>query len=93
MLSQDMSQDKSQTKVTIYYDGLCHLWSAEIAHYKKMRGSENIHFFDITSIDFDAKKEELDPLKVHQTIHAKDQDGNIHLGIDALKFIPPLASK
>jgi predicted DCC family thiol-disulfide oxidoreductase YuxK len=102
MLSQDMSQDKSQTKVTVYYDGLCQLCSREIAHYKKMRGADNIHFLDITNADFDAKREDLDPIKVHQTIHAKDQNGKIHLGVDAflliwsqlnaMKFLPPLAS-
>lgn len=70
-------------KITVYYDGLCHLCSREINHYKTMSGSEKIQFVDITSALFSAKKEGLNPQAIHKIIHVRDQSGNIKLGVDA----------
>lgn len=96
-----METKAENKKLTIFYDGLCHLCSREINHYKKMRGSENIIFTDITSADFDAQLENLDPFAIHQSLHARDINGNIKTGVDvfiaiwkelpALKFLVPIA--
>lgn len=96
-----MMTKASDKKITVFYDGLCHLCSREINHYKKMRGCENINFTDITSAEFDAKVEKLDPFAIHQTLHARDRDGKVKTGVDvfiliwselpALKFLVPIA--
>lgn len=72
---------KGRTKV--YYDGLCYLCSFEIAHYQKMKGSDSIDFIDITGPHFDAAKEQLDPFKIHESLHVRDASGNVHTGVDA----------
>lgn len=70
-------------KVTVYFDGLCHLCSREINHYRSMKGSDNINFVDITGTDFDSFREGLDPIQIHKVMHVRDSEGNIHLGVDA----------
>jgi len=92
----------SQSGITVYYDGLCQLCSREIEHYKKMDGASNILFVDITSSGFEAEAEGLDPHKIHQSLHVRDANGQIHIGVEAfiviwsqlnsLKKIAPLAS-
>lgn len=74
-------------QIKVYYDGLCVVCSSEINHYKKMNGSENIDFIDITSSDFRADVEGLDPQKVHEELHAKDAFGQLHVGVDAFILI------
>jgi predicted DCC family thiol-disulfide oxidoreductase YuxK len=73
--------------IKVYFDGLCVVCSAEISHYKKMKGSENIDFIDITSNQFNSKKENLDPFLVHKELHAKDENGQLHIGVDAFSLI------
>lgn len=95
------TDSQPQNKISIYYDGLCHLCSREINHYRKMKGAENINFIDITTSSFDAKKENLDPVQIHKTMHVKDQEGHFHVGVDAficiwknlpaLRFMVPIA--
>ena len=89
--------------IKVYFDGLCHLCSREIEHYKKMKGSERINFVDITGPSFDSKLEGLDPIEVHRNLHAKDSEGRIYKGVDtfiliwsqleALKKFVPFASR
>ena len=69
--------------VKVYYDGLCHLCSREIEHYRRQGGSESLQFVDITSSDFDALREGLDPYRVHREMHVRAQDGSLKTGIDA----------
>lgn len=64
-----MSQD-----LTVYFDGLCRLCSAEINHYRKLKGSEKIRFVDITSTSFKAKAHGVDPYQVHKIMHVKRGD-------------------
>lgn len=71
----------------VFYDGLCVLCSSEINHYKKMKGAENIKFVDIAGLDFDAKKEGLDPFLVHKELHAKDEHGRVFVGVDTFILI------
>lgn len=74
-------------QIKVYYDGLCVVCSSEINHYKKMNGSKNIDFIDITSSDFRADVEGLNPQKVHEELHAKDARGQLHVGVDAFILI------
>lgn len=72
-----------KNKISVYYDGLCHLCSREINHYRKMKGADQIRFVDITALDFDAAAEGVDPVKVHQHMHVRGADGQLHTGVDA----------
>lgn len=69
-------------KTRIYYDGLCKVCSAEINHYRKQVGAEELEFIDITQPNFDAAREGLDPYKVHLHLHARKPDGQILTGVD-----------
>lgn len=67
----------------VYYDSLCKVCSAEIEHYKKQQGAERIIFIDIFSQEFDAAKENVDPLLVHKVMHVRADSGELKLGVDA----------
>ena len=69
--------------ITVYYDGLCKVCSKEISFYRKQRGADAIKFVDICSATFDAKSEGLDPVRVHQVMHVRRQDGTLALKVDA----------
>ena len=74
-------------QIKVFYDGLCVVCSSEINHYKKMKGSENILFVDITAPEFNPLTEGLDPQKVHEELHAKDSTGKLHVGVDTFILI------
>jgi predicted DCC family thiol-disulfide oxidoreductase YuxK len=80
-----MAQKKTalEPALTVYFDGLCHLCSREIDHYRKQSGSDKISFKDITAEDFDAQSEGVDPQQVHKVMHVKDSSGNLHTGVQA----------
>ncbi len=73
----------NQNKIQVYFDGLCHLCSREIDHYRKQIGSQKIQFADITAPDFDPEKAGLDPIRVHQEMHVRKSDGSLTVGVDA----------
>lgn len=87
MAQEKMSQTKIKTDdtpaLTVYFDGLCHLCSREIDHYRKQTGSDKIAFRDITAVDFNAPAEGLDPFLVHKVMHVKDASGQTHTGVQA----------
>jgi predicted DCC family thiol-disulfide oxidoreductase YuxK len=67
----------------VYFDGLCHLCSREIDHYRRQTGSSGLKFVDITSSEFDARNEGLDAAKVHRELHVRRSDGSLATGVDA----------
>lgn len=73
----------TQNRIQVYFDGLCHLCSREIDHYRKLKGSEQIEFVDITAPDFDPRKSGLDPVRVHREMHVRKSDGSLAIGVDA----------
>ena len=102
-----METDSSQShayprQTTVFYDGLCHLCSREIEHYRRMKGSDQLDFVDITSADFDPKRWGLDPQKVHQHLHVLGVHGRWQIGVAAfiaiwtelpnLRWLVPVAS-
>ena len=70
-------------KTTIYFDGLCHLCSREINHYRKMAGADRLEFKDITATGFDAAGEGLDPKEIHRVMHVRAANGELRRGVDA----------
>lgn len=87
--------------ITVYFDGLCRLCSREIRHYQKLEGADRVRFVDIAQADFKAEKEGVDPVDIHRTMHVRDRNGKLQLGVDAficiwselpsLRFLVPLA--
>lgn len=71
------------SKTQIFFDGLCHLCSREIQHYRKQTGNEDLEFVDITAPGFDAKQAGLDPIEVHRQMHVRRADGSLAVGVDA----------
>lgn len=82
-----MCNGGQMSQLTVYYDELCVLCSAEIHHYKKQTGSDQISFIDITSDSFDASKEGIDPYQAHKIMHAKTNQGKILTKIDSFVAI------
>ena len=78
---------KSQSKTTVYFDGLCRACSMEIDYYRKQKGSDRIDFVDIMSPEFSAESHGLDPRKVHRVMHVRSADGVLHEGVDAFRAI------
>ncbi|MEI8025924.1 MAG: DUF393 domain-containing protein [Pseudomonadota bacterium] len=69
--------------ITVYYDGLCKVCSKEISLYRNQLGSDSLKFVDICSQEFDAKAEGLDPVRVHQVMHVRRQDGTLALKVES----------
>jgi predicted DCC family thiol-disulfide oxidoreductase YuxK len=74
---------KSTERFRVYYDGLCPLCSREIEYYRKKDREAVIDWIDITQDNFDASAEGLDPDRVHQFFHVKDEHGEVVVGVDA----------
>lgn len=82
-----MADSAQSTKIQVFYDGLCRVCSAEIETYRRMRGADGIDFVDITSPQFSAEKEGLDPFLVHKELHARTSDGQIVKGVETFILI------
>lgn len=74
---------KKETKLKVYYDGLCMVCSKEINYYKNQIGAENIDFIDIFSTSFDPVYEGVDPVSIHRVMHARRPDGTLATRMDA----------
>lgn len=75
------------SQVSVYYDGLCKVCAWEMSHYQRNEQADRIRFVDISSPNFDAKSENLDPFLVHKVMHAKDKFGHLHTRVDAFVLI------
>jgi predicted DCC family thiol-disulfide oxidoreductase YuxK len=73
------------TRLIIYYDGLCHLCSREINHYRH-RTDDSVQYVDIMQEDFDPELHGVDAKAVHKTMHAR-LDGELNKGVDAFLAI------
>lgn len=72
------------TKISILYDGACHLCSYEMTHYKKICDTSKIEFIDITKPDFSANYYNLNAMEVNRYLHVVDSSTKkVWRGIDA----------
>ncbi len=67
----------------IYFDGQCHLCSAEISHYQKVKGHENLSFVNIADPSFQAENEGLNADAVNRFMHVKNERGEIFTKVNA----------
>ena len=81
--------------LTVYFDGLCKVCSHEIAIYRRRDQASRVRWVDIMDPHFEAAAEGLDPVLVHQEMHARRSDGVLAVGVEAFveiwKVIPGFA--
>jgi len=73
--------------IKVFYDGKCGLCSKEINHYRKIAPAGIFDWQDITESDDDLKKEGISLSEGLKLLHAKDEAGKMHLGVDAFILI------
>ncbi len=73
--------------ITVFYDGKCGLCSKEITYYRKIAPNNIFDWQDIiVSVD-ELKKANISLTEGLKLLHAKDDDGQIYIGIDAFILI------
>jgi predicted DCC family thiol-disulfide oxidoreductase YuxK len=77
---------KCEHDLSVYYDGSCSLCQAEIAHYRRQPGAEEINFVDVSSSSCDPG-----PGLVRDTamarFHVRTKDGTLLSGAEAFARI------
>ncbi len=73
--------------ITVFYDGKCGLCSKEINRYKKIAPEGVFNWQDITRSTAALKKEGIMPSDGLRLLHAKDDRGKLHVGVDAFVLI------
>lgn len=73
--------------ITVFYDGKCGLCSKEINHYRKIAPNGTFDWQDITEYADDLKKEGISLSAGLKFLHAKDEEGLVHVGVDAFILI------
>lgn len=73
--------------ITVFYDGKCGLCSKEINYYRKIAPSGIFDWQDITESAGDLNKEGISLAEGLKLLHAKDNNGKMHVGVDAFILI------
>ena len=73
--------------ITVFYDGKCGLCSKEINYYRKIAPTGTFSWQDITECADDLKKEGISLSEGLKLLHVKDEEGLMHVGVDAFILI------
>lgn len=73
--------------ITIFYDGKCGLCSKEINHYRKIAPDGIFNWQDITQSTTELHKEGISLAEGLKLLHARDETGKLHIGVDAFVLI------
>lgn len=73
--------------ITVFYDGQCGLCSKEINHYKKVAAEGIFDWQDVTRDTTVLKQEGISVTQALKSLHARDNNGNMHIGVDAFILI------
>ena len=73
--------------ITVFYDGKCGLCSKEINHYRKIAPSNIFNWQDITESADELNQEGITLAEGLRLLHAKDNSGQINVGVDAFILI------
>jgi len=68
--------------LTIFYDGLCPLCSAEINQLKTFDSKNQLVFQDIQSVDFLQRYPYIDKLEANRILHGQLSNGEMIYGLD-----------
>ena len=69
--------------ITVFYDGKCGLCSKEIRHYMKISPPKTFIWRDIANEPQHLKNINVSQSNALRRLHVADQEGTIHVGIDA----------
>lgn len=73
--------------ITVFYDGKCGLCSKEINYYRSIAPKGIFIWQDITESAESLNKEGITLVEGLKLLHAKDNSGHIHVGVDAFILI------
>lgn len=73
--------------ITVFYDGKCGLCSKEINHYRSIAPDGIFDWQDITKSANGLAKEGISLAEGLRLLHAKDDAGRMHVGVDAFILI------
>ena len=73
--------------LTVFFDGLCVLCSAEIEHYRRRDRDGRLALVDIAAPGFDAVALGLEPADVQRELHGRLADGTWLRGVDTFVAI------
>ncbi len=73
--------------ITVFYDGKCELCAGEIKYYRKIAPKGIFNWQDITESSNELKKEGISLSEGLKLLHAKDDAGQLHVGVDAFVLI------
>lgn len=88
-ICEDKSEDIHNTSpaVTLYYDQACPICGREIAFLKTLTTPGKVDYVDISSDSFSAEAHGKDYETLMNEIHAKDQNGNWLIGMNAFRAV------
>lgn len=69
--------------IKVFYDGKCGLCSKEINYYKRIAPKGLFDWQDINQSMDDLKKEGVTLSQGLRLLHAQDNNGELHIGVDA----------
>ncbi|MBE0471632.1 MAG: DUF393 domain-containing protein [Methyloprofundus sp.] len=73
--------------ITVFYDGKCGLCSKEINHYRQIAPTDLFNWQDITESADALKKQGVSLSQGLKLLHAIDNKGQMHIGVDAFILI------
>jgi len=73
--------------ITIFYDDKCNVCSREIKFYRKIAPKSLFNWLGIAASAKELKLENIKIVDALMYLHAKDCDGNLHLGVNAFILI------
>ena len=71
--------DRTEDRLTVYFDGSCPLCTAEINHYKRQQGAERLHFVDVSQ-EGSNPGPDLSPRDAMRRFHVRQSDGALVSG-------------
>lgn len=77
----------NQTKIKIFFDGKCSICSREINYYRSIASKDNFIWCDLHRNSNLMKEYQLDYKQALLTLHAVDENGILHIGVDAFALI------
>jgi predicted DCC family thiol-disulfide oxidoreductase YuxK len=79
---QQQADQRTVMKLTIFYDSLCPLCSAEIKQLKALDTNDQLSFEDIHALDFIQRYPYVDQLKAYRILHGQLSNGDMIYGLD-----------